>query len=209
VLPDTQVYSLRYPGVFDSQTAWIARNVDTLAIHYVFHLGDIVNNNTDPRVENAASSMALLDEVVPYILVPGNHDYGPSGDASTRDGGLNRTSRTTTPPASPASAAPTARALDNTYHLFDRRRPRWIALALEWGPRDEVIAWANDVMQQPTPTASGSSSPTPISTTTAAATTTPTTSTRRPPTRTITGPPAASTTARNCGKSWSAATTSS
>ncbi len=148
VLPDTQVYSLRHPAIFDAQTAWIAGNVDALAIHHVFHLGDITNNNTAPEWQNAASSMALLDEIVPYILVPGNHDYGPRGDASTRDGGLNHSFKFDRAARQPSFAGAYRQgALDNTYHLFAAGGHAWIALALEWGPRDEVIAWANDVMQ--------------------------------------------------------------
>ena len=39
-------------------------------------------------------------------------------------------------------------ALDNTYNLFEAGGHEWIAVALEWGPRDEVIAWADRVMAQ-------------------------------------------------------------
>jgi 3',5'-cyclic AMP phosphodiesterase CpdA len=147
VLPDTQVYSLVYPGVFTAQTAWIAGNADRLGIRYAIHLGDIVNNNTELEWRRAASAMDLLDGRVPYALVPGNHDYGPSGDASTRDTLLNdhfsyaRVSRW------PSFGAAYQRGrLDNTYHLFSAAGRDYIVLALEWAPRDEVIAWAHRVM---------------------------------------------------------------
>jgi len=149
VLPDTQVYSLRYPGVFDVQTHWIARNAEALNIAYVFHLGDIVNNNSDLEWQRARSSMSLLDGWVPYGLVPGNHDYGPSGDASTRDTLLNHYF-----PFEEAAAMPSFGGafepgkLDNTYHLFEAGGHAWIAVMLEWGPRDEVVAWANEVMAE-------------------------------------------------------------
>ena len=35
---------------------------------------------------------------------------------------------------------------DNTYHTFNAGGQDWLVLALEWGPRDEVVAWANDVV---------------------------------------------------------------
>ncbi len=149
VLPDTQVYTLRFPGVFDSQTAWIARNAERLGIQRVFHLGDIVNNNTDREWSRAAASMQLLDGLVPVTLVPGNHDYGPSGDASTRETRLNTyfayddAAREHT-----FGGAYEPGKLDNTYHLFEAGGHPWIAVALEWGPRDEVIGWANDIMTQ-------------------------------------------------------------
>ena len=33
--------------------------------------------------------------------------------------------------------------LENTYHLFSAGGRDYIVIALEWGPRDPVIAWAN------------------------------------------------------------------
>ena len=149
VLPDTQVYSLRYPGEFDSQTSWIARNAEPLNIAYAFHLGDIVNNNTEIEWQRASASMALLDGIVPYALVPGNHDYGPSGDASTRETLLNDHFSFDDTAALPSfGGAYEDGKLDNTYHLFAAGGHEWIAIMLEWGPRDEVIAWANTIMEQ-------------------------------------------------------------
>jgi len=147
VVPDTQLYSLDYPEVFDLQTSWIAQKAEQLDIAYVFHLGDIVQNNTAPEWENASDAMSNLDGVVPYALVPGNHDYGPSGNAATRDTGLN----TWFPFADAAQIKSFGGAyepgkLDNTYHVFKAGGHDWIAVMLEWAPRDEVVAWANEVM---------------------------------------------------------------
>lgn len=38
--------------------------------------------------------------------------------------------------------------LDNTYHRFEAGGSKWLILALEWAPRDETVAWANDVMSR-------------------------------------------------------------
>jgi hypothetical protein len=147
VLPDTQVYSLRFPGVFYAQTGWIARNTDRLNIKYVLHLGDVVNNNTHGEWRNARDAMAMLDGVVPYAIAPGNHDYGPSGDASTRDTFMNEHFPYDLCAAWPTfGGAMVEGRLDNTYHRFEAGGTKWIVIALEWGPRDSTIAWANDVM---------------------------------------------------------------
>src|SRR5690606_10888288 len=106
-------------------------------------------NNTDLEWMRARDSMRYLDGVVPYGLVPGNHDYGPSGDASTRDTLLNdwfEFEDTALMPSFGGAYEPGK--LDNTYHLFEAGGHPWIAMMLEWGPRDEVIAWANIVMEQ-------------------------------------------------------------
>ena len=83
VLPDTQVYSLRVPGHLHrpDHLDRHARPADR-HIPYVLHLGDIVEQQH--RTWNGSGRRRrcrLLDGVVPYALVTGNHDYGPSGNA--------------------------------------------------------------------------------------------------------------------------------
>jgi len=147
VLPDTQVYSLRVPGMFHLQTDWIANNAERLNIVQVLHLGDLVNNNTAGEWENARAAFARLDGVVPYAIVPGNHDYGPSGDASTRDTLMNEYFTFDQHASQPNfGGAMEEGKLDNTYHTFSAGGRDWIVIALEWGPRDATIAWANRVM---------------------------------------------------------------
>ena len=149
VLPDTQEYARRLPGAFESQTAWIARSAQQLDVRYVFHLGDLVNNNSDLEWRRARAAMSQLDGVVPYALVTGNHDHGPEGNASTRETGLNRWfAYDEAAGGSGFGGAFEAGKLENTYHLFEAGGRRWIALALEWAPRDQVVAWANQVMRE-------------------------------------------------------------
>ncbi len=149
VLPDTQYYSLTYPGIYLSQVSWIAANVQRLHIPYVFHLGDIVDQNTPAEWQRAVQAMGLLDGVVPYTVVPGNHDLGTSGSAITRDTLLNQYfsyDRTAAWPTFGGAYEPGK--LENTYHLFSAGGRDYVVLALEWGPRDVVLEWADDVMNQ-------------------------------------------------------------
>jgi hypothetical protein len=149
VLPDTQVYSLRYPGLFFLQTAWIAKQAGALDVRAVFHLGDIVNNNTEMEWERAAEAMSVLTGRVPVVLAAGNHDYGPSGDASTRDTLMNDYFDFDEAARDPTfESAFEAGKLDNTAHLISITGHDLVVLALEWGPRDAVVDWANDVMSR-------------------------------------------------------------
>jgi 3',5'-cyclic AMP phosphodiesterase CpdA len=149
ILPDTQVYSLRYPGIFTAQTGWIVQNIERLNIKFVLQLGDIVNNNTPYEWQNARDAMSLLHGRIPWALVPGNHDYGPSGDASTRDTLLNEYFSFDTAAAQPTFGGAMEKGkLDNTFHFFEAGGTRWIIIALEWAPRNETVAWANSIMQQ-------------------------------------------------------------
>src|SRR5262245_26922414 len=76
VLPDTQFYASSYPQIFDAQADWIAANKVALNIAFVMHSGDIVDADVRGQWEIAARSLHRLDDVVPYFLAPGNHDYG-------------------------------------------------------------------------------------------------------------------------------------
>ncbi|KYK25976.1 hypothetical protein AYK26_01710 [Euryarchaeota archaeon SM23-78] len=77
-LPDTQNlvrYDYNYAHIFTNQTKWIVANKDALNIAFVTHLGDIVENwNVTLEWDRANQSMSILDRVVPYGVLPGNHD---------------------------------------------------------------------------------------------------------------------------------------
>ena len=148
ILPDTQIYAQKYPGLFTAQTGWLVANKDRINIRYAVHLGDITNNNTPRQWQNARDAMALLEGVVPCALVPGNHDYGPNGNAATRDTLLNDYFPFEAYAAQPGfGGAMEPGRLDNTYHLFEAGNRLWIILCLEWAPRDSSVAWAGDIMR--------------------------------------------------------------
>jgi hypothetical protein len=147
VLPDTQYYALRFPGIFQIQTDWLARNAKRLNVLFAVHLGDITDRNSPAEWNQARQAMRRLDEAIPYAMVPGNHDYGPNGNASTRETLLNRFFPFRELASRPGfGGAMEMGKLDNTYHLFEAGQRKWIVLALEWGPRESTIEWANSVM---------------------------------------------------------------
>lgn len=149
VLPDTQVYSASYPDLFMDQARWIAANRDRRNITYVLQLGDVTNNNLTNQWAVAKDALALLDGQVPYAIAPGNHDYGPSGSTASRTTFLNDYF----PPARFVSwptfgGVKDPGRLDNSYHRFSADGVDWLILALEFGPRHAVVAWANSIIAQ-------------------------------------------------------------
>ena len=139
VLPDTQVYAEKYPELFVAQTRWIREQAKARNIRFVAHVGDVVEHNRAEEWEVARRAFSELAGVVPYAIAPGNHDFGPGGSAETRDTLLHEY-------LPPAGELFEPRRLDNSAHLFEAGGRRWIVLALEWGPRDRAIAWANDML---------------------------------------------------------------
>lgn len=149
ILPDTQVYAMKYPQHFDAQAQFLVDNAKKLNLKYVLHEGDITNNNTLDQWDNARKSMSKLDGKVAYGMAPGNHDYGPNGNGATRDSHFNEDKYFG--PRSPYAAQGSIGGFfeegktDNTWHEFEAGGKKWLAIALEWGPRDEVVEWANQV----------------------------------------------------------------
>ncbi|MDE0737323.1 MAG: metallophosphoesterase, partial [Pirellulaceae bacterium] len=75
LLPDTQNYAEKYPDTYIAQTLWIRKQFKKDNIKFAIHLGDIVQTSTKKNEwENANRAMQILDGVVPYSMVPGNHD---------------------------------------------------------------------------------------------------------------------------------------
>ncbi len=146
-LPDTQIYCEKYPQHFFNQAEWIVANREKHNIQFVVHLGDITNRNTPPQWEVAQQALRKLDGAVPYSLVLGNHDCGPGGNCTTRETSLNkyfpleRASRQAT-----FGGVKEDGRLDNSYHTFAVGGQKFLVLALEWGPRDETVAWADAIV---------------------------------------------------------------
>ena len=141
VLPDTQYYASSYPAVFTAQTSWIAQQQPALNIALALHVGDIVDTSTStPQWTVANPAMRRLDGIVPYVVVPGNHDTDID-----RNGPINNYFG----PASMPWIAGTmvAGQIENNYALVDIGPQQWLILGLEFGPRDAVMTWADAVLE--------------------------------------------------------------
>jgi len=173
MLPDIQSYvdhAEHYPlltGIME----WIAVNRDELNIALVVQVGDLVFQNGVPLAElssgdqnstqqwrNVRDAFDVLNGVVPYIVVPGNHDYGIV-DADGRFTQFNDYFQPATNPlndpelggilAGMGENAYGDHTLENAYYDFlapDGRR--MLLMALEWGPRQNIVDWARGIASQ-------------------------------------------------------------
>jgi hypothetical protein len=149
LLPDTQKYARGYPEIFEKQTEWIRNKVEELNITCVVHLGDIVNDDTVEEWMVADRAMSKLDGIVPYSVLPGNHDMarGPSGRGIIRE-----------PTRFNAVFSPwrfrqyswygghEGVSNANNYIFFHAAGKRFLVLSLEFGPSDAVLEWANQIV---------------------------------------------------------------
>jgi len=147
VLPDTQDYAKNYPEIFLKQTNWIKDVKDKLNVVFVTHLGDVVDGGDSDESQwiSSKESLSLLNGIIPYGLIIGNHDYDDK--AKTRSaifwdnyfpladynnyswwgGNFDNTTQ-------------------NTYQYFASGDFEFLIFHLEFCPRNEILNWANQII---------------------------------------------------------------
>jgi hypothetical protein len=146
VLPDTQFYANNYPDFFEKQAEWIVAQKEALRIAFVLHEGDVVDFEERRQWDNAARSLHRLDMKVPYVLAAGNHDIMETTRAAPM---MNEYFPVATFMAQPwfkGTFEPDQ--IQNSYQIFPVNGQMWLVVVLEFGPRDEVLAWAKQILAQ-------------------------------------------------------------
>ena len=144
LLPDTQVYSEKLPDTYVAQTEWIRGRAAADNIKFVIHLGDMVENATaEEEWKNADRAHRVLDGVVPYSVLPGNHDGAPDNTQL-----FNKYF----PPKRFAGhrwyGGHLGETNDNNYCVFDAAGMKFLVLSLGYRPGDEALAWADKIVQE-------------------------------------------------------------
>jgi len=150
VLPDTQIMTEFDPSAYLGETRWLADNAADLDLRLVLHVGDVVNKGRrDPAqyLVAARAHRGILEAGIPLLVVPGNHDYDDELDETRGLSLFNAHVGFAALAGQPEIAGTFADgALENSYALLDAPSGGVIALALEFGPRPEVVAWAQDLL---------------------------------------------------------------
>jgi hypothetical protein len=148
VLPDTQNLAESHPAVFMRQTEWIAAHRASHRILFVAHEGDIVNKDVPVQWENARQAMGVLGTAgIPYCLLPGNHDLeSEGGRVLSRKTLMNDYFNAQDYRHSEAVGYFEAGRMENSWHELTTPTGRFLLVALELGPRDAVLDWANEVI---------------------------------------------------------------
>ncbi|WP_117194429.1 Ig-like domain-containing protein [Rhizobium terrae] len=154
VLPDTQDYTdhANISHMFGDMTQWLVDNKDSLNIQFVTHVGDVTQHNYTNEWAVAEEALRKLDGKIAYSILPGNHDLSTGGSAADRS--VDNLSKYFTveeqsklpgfggvydkEPNSFANNFATFTAPDGT---------KWLSLSLEFGPRDDVLRWAGEVIE--------------------------------------------------------------
>jgi 3',5'-cyclic AMP phosphodiesterase CpdA len=155
-LPDTQYYVEQHPDILTDQVDWILSEREPRNIVFVAHEGDIVEHyDRLPEWRQADEILSRLIGVIPFGILPGNHDMSPEGEADE----FNRTfSAERFLGFSWYGEAYPAGTNENSFQLFSAGgydfgpfsldQDRFLILNLRFCPPPDVIAWANRVLDQ-------------------------------------------------------------
>jgi hypothetical protein len=145
VVPDTQYYTLAYPGILDSMMAWGAETAREHNTLFLLHEGDVTHENSAEEWANARGSFDLIEGQLPYAVCVGNHDEIEDDEHAMFDA---------TFPLEAVSGEPwfgghyREGSLDSAWYTFEGGGQPWLVLTLTYGPNDDELAWADGVLAE-------------------------------------------------------------
>lgn len=150
LLPDTQLYSESHPEIYVAQTQWIKDRAEPDHIKFVIHLGDIVQNpGAEEEWKNADRAHRILDGVVPYSMLPGNHDMRPADGQSVHDTPLyDKYFPVTRFDKYPWYGGHHGRTNGSNYCFFEVDEMKFMVLSLEFAPTDAALRWAGRIVDE-------------------------------------------------------------
>ncbi len=155
IIGDTQSLVKKHRYAMTELYEWIVENKEEHNIQYVMGLGDVTEDvNVAPdEYEFARDNIYKLSGVVPFAISVGNHDkYDFKGSEynyipdDRRDFMFNKTFCNET----------YLKELDGwygegdvtcSYNAFRAGNTDWLVVSLDFGPTDEMLEWASDVIE--------------------------------------------------------------
>lgn len=150
VIPDTQMLGVNHPPLYKTMAEWIRDHAQDMNIQVVLHLGDIAHHGSSNEEEFRIADEAfdiIRGANVPLLLVPGNHDYDNMCEIDRSLTMFNRyfgPHRYRDLPWWGGSYE--EGQAENSYMRLEIGGRKYLFLALEFGPRDEVLAWADHIL---------------------------------------------------------------
>lgn len=146
----------KFQAMFD----WIAENVDTMNMVYLTHAGDVTQINTEAQWSEAKEGFDKIEGLLPYAISLGNHDYAAPSHGIAGESRDDRHFNKYFEYDEYAKNSWFGEAFEegsrtNLYNLIDvdcnedgTVDEEYLFMALEYGPRDEVVDWACEALEK-------------------------------------------------------------
>lgn len=150
IFPDTQSFLQWCPEVLDAQEDWINKNHKQLDA--VVQLGDLTQDNTHLEWYTMSNFFKTIEKYkLPYTFTLGNHDMGskPRVAADVRNTEMvNKYFPVSRVSKQKSWGGSQNEKIDNHYIQFEAGGKKWMIISLAFGPTDESLNWANDIVNQ-------------------------------------------------------------
>lgn len=152
LIPDIQHMTQDYPALLDQMFQWFHDSATYYNTKAIIQLGDITNQGTVSQFITASNVVKHIDSTgIPYAFVIGNHDYDSMAFVSANV--VNRVTNNYNAYFGPARYAAKPfyggnynGSNENFYIKFDAGSTKYMAISLEFLPRDSALAWAQRVL---------------------------------------------------------------
>ena len=155
VIPDFQMITLFYPEMVSTIPQYLLKNESKQKIEAVFTVGDLTNgihskgSSFDKQYKIVRDEFAKLDGHMPYMFVPGNHDYDDECKTNRNLTYLNKylTYEKHSKWAEWGGSF-SQDSIINAYYLLEYAGVKYIVFAMDFGMSDEALEWACSVTEQ-------------------------------------------------------------
>ena len=156
VVPDMQAMNFWEKNNFRQQSQWIVNTAKKLNTRFVMYLGDMTESKyssapeaSEQEWKDASSYISMLDGVVPYSVILGNHDYDNWTSLNRNTTMFNKYfpydkySKTST-----FGGAFKEGSMDNYYSILSIGDVEYLIFSVEYGPRNNVVNWVDRIISE-------------------------------------------------------------
>ena len=141
VIGDIQTLTYSYPEQLSSLYSWIRDNTQSKKIKYVIGLGDITEKNSIAEYERVKKAYELIDGVVPFSIIRGNHDRANLSSA-VYDAHITQAKY------GDEITGAFDTSMCNTYRILQIGQVKYLFMNLDYLLLDPVLEWANNVISE-------------------------------------------------------------
>ena len=155
IVPDLQMITLFYPQMVGTLPNYLINKQAEQKIKAVFTVGDLTNgvhsqgSSFDKQYKTIANEFAKLDGYMPYMFVPGNHDYDDECKTNRNLTYLNKYLKIDKISQwKEWGGSFSDESVINAYYKLEFEGVKYLVFALDFGPSDEVLEWCCEVTEQ-------------------------------------------------------------
>lgn len=155
VVPDIQCITQGYPAMVGTLTDYLVANANSKKIGATLTVGDLTNGvhsgvkTFDQQYSTIRKEFSKLNGVMPYVFVPGNHDYDDECKTNQNLTYFNKYLKIDEISKwQEWGGSYSSNSVVNAYYLMEFGGVKYIIFGLDFGPSDDVLEWCCEVTER-------------------------------------------------------------